>query len=179
MHCTHVCEVYVLSHMYYGGSAAVAAASYDARSRYARISREKTCAQTTIMDSDKANITACNGGFMFAYFLFSAGSLKITINTARHITMQLDLEQGERCTAVHRYTYTNTAMATAIDLPSSNGESFCGAFSFALFSVIYFGAQTFVIVDNSKLLEMMAEIRRWLIFFPSVVCGEAIDAAKR
>lgn len=95
--------------MYYGGSAAVAAASYDGRSRYTRISREKTCAQTAIMDSDKANITACDGGFMFAYFLFSAGSLKITINTAQHITMQLDVEQGAHSCARMRRRYTNTA----------------------------------------------------------------------
>lgn len=76
--------------MCYIVTVAVAAASYDARSRYTHTAREKTVGQTTIMDSDKANITACNGGFMFAYILFSAGSLKITINTAWHITMQLD-----------------------------------------------------------------------------------------
>lgn len=114
---------------------------------------KKTCGRTTIMDSDKANITACNGGFMFAYILFSAGSLKITINTACHITMQLDLEQSKAVQECTIRTYT-------IGLPSSNGENFCGV----LFSVIYFAAQTLVIEDNSKLLEMMAEIRLFIFF---------------
>lgn len=93
---THTCEKYT---DYISICVCAAPATADAMKRDLDIhmhisSKKKTCGQTTVEGIDKANITACNGGFMFAHISFSAGSLKITIDTTQHITIQLDLKEG-------------------------------------------------------------------------------------